>query len=62
MSISTINKQALKIFDNIIVAISGGNQKNHLFTADERITCSGKWSNRFIFYSHFSQTPQVILY
>ena len=30
-------KKALKIVDNIIVAISNGNQKNYLFTAEERI-------------------------
>ena len=30
-------KKALKIIDNIIVAISNGNQKNYLFTAEERI-------------------------
>ena len=30
-------KKALKIVDNIIVAISNRNQKNYLFTAEERI-------------------------
>ena len=30
-------KKALKIVDNIIVAVSNGNQKNYLFTAEERI-------------------------
>ena len=30
-------KKALKIVDNIIVAISNGNHKNYLFTAEERI-------------------------
>jgi len=30
-------QKSLKIFDKIIVAISNGNQKNHLFTIDERI-------------------------
>ena len=30
-------KKALKIVDNIIVAISNGNQKKYLFTAEERI-------------------------
>jgi pantetheine-phosphate adenylyltransferase len=30
-------KKALKIVDNIIVAISNVNQKNYLFTAEERI-------------------------
>ena len=30
-------KKALKIVDNIIVAISNSNQKNYLFTAEERI-------------------------
>ena len=30
-------KKALKIVDNIIVAIWNGNQKNYLFTAEERI-------------------------
>ena len=30
-------KKALKIVDKIIVAISNGNQKNYLFTAEERI-------------------------
>ena len=30
-------KKALKIVDNIIVAISNGNKKNYLFTAEERI-------------------------
>ena len=30
-------KKALKLVDNIIVAISNGNQKNYLFTAEERI-------------------------
>ena len=30
-------KKALKIVDKIIVAISNGNQKNHLFAAEERI-------------------------
>ena len=30
-------KKALKIVDNIIVAISNGNQKNYLFNAEERI-------------------------
>ena len=30
-------KKSLKIVDNIIVAISNGNQKKYLFTAEERI-------------------------
>ena len=30
-------RKALKIVDNIIVAISNRNQKNYLFTAEERI-------------------------
>ena len=30
-------KKALKIVDTVIVAISDGNQKEYLFTADERI-------------------------
>ena len=30
-------KKALKLVDNIIVAISNGNQKKYLFTAEERI-------------------------
>ena len=30
-------KKSLKIVDNIIVAISNGNQQNYLFTAEERI-------------------------
>ena len=29
-------QKSLKIVDNIIVAISDGDQKQHLFTADER--------------------------
>jgi len=35
-------QKALKIVDNIIVAISNGNQKNYLFTADERIKIVNK--------------------
>ena len=31
-------KKALKIIDQIIVAVSDGNNKNYLFSADERIT------------------------
>ena len=31
-------KKALKIVDQIIVAVSDGNNKNYLFSADERIT------------------------
>tara|TARA_Y100000590_G_C15175031_1_gene808900 strand:- start:122 stop:616 length:495 start_codon:yes stop_codon:yes gene_type:complete len=34
--IDVINK-ALKIFDNLIVAVSNGNNKNYLFNIDERI-------------------------
>ena len=30
-------KKALKLFDNIVIAISDGNNKNYLFDADERI-------------------------
>ena len=30
-------KKALKIFDYVIVAVSDGNKKNHLFDIDERI-------------------------
>jgi pantetheine-phosphate adenylyltransferase len=29
-------KKALKLFDNIVIAISDGNNKNYLFEADER--------------------------
>ena len=35
-------QKALKIFDNVIVAISNGNQKNYLFTCDERIKIVNK--------------------
>ena len=35
--IDVINK-SLKIFDKIVVAISDSNQKNYLFSADERIS------------------------
>ena len=35
-------KKALKIVDNVIVAISNGNQKNHLFTSEERIKIVNK--------------------
>ena len=38
-------QKALKIVDNVIVAISNGNQKNYLFTSDERI----KIVNRALF-------------
>ena len=31
-------KKALKIVDQIIVAVSDGNNKNYLFSADERIS------------------------
>ena len=34
--------KGLKIVDNIIVAISNGNQKNYLFTAEERINIVNK--------------------
>jgi pantetheine-phosphate adenylyltransferase len=30
-------KKALKLFDKVVVAASGGNNKNYLFSADERI-------------------------
>ena len=30
-------KKSLKVVDNVIVAISNGNQKNYLFTSEERI-------------------------
>ncbi|MDA9604746.1 pantetheine-phosphate adenylyltransferase [Candidatus Pelagibacter sp.] len=30
-------KKALKLFDNVVVAISDGSNKNYFFTADERI-------------------------
>ena len=35
-------EKALKIVDNIIVAISNGNQKNYLFTSEERIKIVNK--------------------
>ena len=35
-------QKALKIVDNIIVAISTGNQKDHLFTVEERIKIVNK--------------------
>jgi len=35
-------QKALKIVDNVIVAISNGNQKNHLFTSEERIKIVNK--------------------
>ena len=35
-------QKALKIVDNVIVAISNGNQKNYLFTAEERIKIVNK--------------------
>ena len=35
-------QKSLKIFDNIIVAISNGNQKNYLFSNDERIEIVNK--------------------
>ena len=35
-------QKALKIVDNVIVAISNGNQKNYLFTCDERIKIVNK--------------------
>ena len=35
-------QKALKIVDNIIVAISNGNQKNYLFTVEERIKIVNK--------------------
>ena len=35
-------KKALKIVDNVIVAISNGNQKNYLFTSEERIKIVNK--------------------
>ena len=35
-------QKALKIVDNVIVAISNGNQKNYLFTSDERIKIVNK--------------------
>ena len=33
-----VSKKALKIVDQIIVAVSDGNNKNYLFSADERIS------------------------
>ncbi len=35
-------QKSLKIFDKIIVAISNGNQKNYLFSIEERITIVNK--------------------
>ena len=35
-------QKALKIVDNVIVAISNGNQKNYLFTSEERIKIVNK--------------------
>ena len=35
-------QKSLKFFDKLIVAISNGNQKNHLFTAEERIEIVNK--------------------
>jgi len=35
-------QKALKIVDNVIVAISNGNQKNYLFTSEERIEIVNK--------------------
>ena len=37
-----IIKKSLKIFDNIVVAISDSNQKNQLFTTEERIEIVSK--------------------
>ena len=36
-------KKSLKIVDKIIVAISNNNEKNYLFTADERIETIDKY-------------------
>ena len=30
-------KKALKLFDNVVVAVSDGSNKNYLFSSDERI-------------------------
>ena len=35
-------QKSLKIFDNIVVAISDSNQKNQLFTTEERIEIVSK--------------------
>ena len=35
-------QKALKIVDNVIVAISNGNQKSYLFTSEERIKIVNK--------------------
>ena len=35
-------QKALKIVDNVIVAISIGNQKKHLFSAEERVQIVNK--------------------
>ncbi len=35
-------QKSLKIFENVIVAISNGNQKNYLFSIDERIEIVNK--------------------
>ena len=35
-------QKGLKIVDNIIIAISNGNQKHYLFTAEERIKIVNK--------------------
>ena len=35
-------QKSLKIFENIVVAISNGNQKNYLFSIDERINIVNK--------------------
>ena len=35
-------QKALKIFDNIVVAISESNQKNQLFSTDERMEIVNK--------------------
>ena len=41
-------QKSLKIFDKLIVAISNGNQKNYLFSIDERIEKQGyfTWANK----------------
>ena len=43
-------QKALKIVDNIVVAISDGNQKKYLFNANERI----KIVNKALFYSLYN--------
>ena len=50
-------KKALKIFDQVVVAISDGNDKNYLFNIEERIEIGNDYLYRVSHFYAFKKNP-----